>query len=469
MDQIVINEEQLEQLSREELIALVKLLLGEIERLNARVAELEARSSSGKPPATSRNSSQPPSRDQKANASEKKSPKRVGAKPGHPAATRPLVENPDRVIEAKVEQCVNCHADLHEVPPVRIVRHQVEELPPTRPLVIETRIHELECPHCHTLQRGVPPEGLEPTRSFGPRLEATIIYYKQEQHLSYERIAETMRDLWGVELSEGGINAILRRGGEAAQPEADKIAAAVAESAIIGSDETSARVKGRNWWQWVFRSAAGVVHIIAPTRGAEVIRQFMGRHCAECWVSDCYSSQLLAPAKNRQLCLAHQIRDLERAIEQDRQSRWAAEMQELFREAIHLWNRFTLAGEMTLTGYLRRVREIENRLDKLLAEDQTGTAAQRLYERYVKHRDHLLVFLSYPGVPPTNNACESALRPSVIHRKVTNGFRSEWAAKGYAALETVLDTAKLQGRRVFDVLIELMGKPVLPFLDTSEP
>ena len=123
--------------------------------------------------------------------------------------------------------------------------------------------------------------------------------------------------------------------------------------------------------------------------------------------------------------------------------------------------------DLTLTGYLRRVTEIENRLAELLAADQAGTAAQNLYQRYVKHRDHLLVFLRSPGVPPDNNACERALRPSVIHRKLTNGFRSEWAAKGYAALETVLETAKLQGRRVFDVLVELMGKPVLHYLDTS--
>jgi hypothetical protein len=143
----------------------------------------------------------------------------------------------------------------------------------------------------------------------------------------------------------------------------------------------------------------------------------MGSNCAECWVSDCYSSQLLSPATYRQLCLSHQLRALERVIEQDAQLRWPVEVQELFREAIHLWNRFTSSDELTLTGYLRRVTELDNRLDDLLAEDQTGTAAQNLSERYLKHRDHLLVFLSYPGVPPDNNACERALRPSVIHAR----------------------------------------------------
>ena len=64
MSQIVISAEQLEKLPREELVALVKLLLAEIEQLKARIAELEAQVSSGTPPATSRNSSQPPSRDQ---------------------------------------------------------------------------------------------------------------------------------------------------------------------------------------------------------------------------------------------------------------------------------------------------------------------------------------------------------------------------------------------------------------------
>jgi hypothetical protein len=92
MNQIVISEEQLEKLPGEELVALVKLLFAEIERLNARIAELEAQLSSHPPPATSRNSSQPPSRDQKANLGEKKSQKRVGAKPGHKAAVRPLAD-----------------------------------------------------------------------------------------------------------------------------------------------------------------------------------------------------------------------------------------------------------------------------------------------------------------------------------------------------------------------------------------
>jgi len=470
MSKATIDHQQLENLTREELIVLVKALFKENSELKTRLAALEAELAKlKKPPATSSNSSQPPSRDEKPDQGEKKSGKQVGAKPGHERATRPLVENPDRVIEAKVERCANCHTELSQTPPARIIRHQITELPPARPIVIETQTHEIECPNCRTLQRGAPPAGLEPLRMFGPRLEATVIYYKQKQHLSVERIVEVMRELHGVELSEGGVVAILRRGGGAAQPVAAEIAAEVAQSEVIGSDETSVRVKAWNYWHWVFRSVAGVAHIIDRSRGAEVVRKFMGAKRAECWVSDCLGAQLSAPAENRQLCLAHQIRDLERLIEQEPELIWAVRMKALFQEAIHLRNRFRDEGQMTVSGYCRRVTELKNRLAELLAEDQSGTIARKLYARYVKHQDHLLYFLNHPEVPPTNNACEQALRPSVIHRKVTNGFRSEWAATAYAALETVIDTAKLKGRKAFEALVELMGIPVLPFLDTPAP
>jgi transposase len=92
-------------------------------------------------------------------------------------------------------------------------------------------------------------------------------------------------------------------------------------------------------WQWVFRSQAGVCHLIRPSWSAEVIQDFMGEARAECWVCDCYGAQLRAPAERFQLCLAHQLRDLERLIEQPPRLQWAVEMQELFREAIHLWKR----------------------------------------------------------------------------------------------------------------------------------
>lgn len=104
-----------------------------------------------------------------------------------------------------------------------------------------------------------------------------------------------------------------------------------------------------------------------------------------------------------------------------------------------------------------------------MEQEITGERALGLQARFTKHRDKLLTFLHYPGVPPTNNVSERALRPSVIHRKVTNGFRSEWGAKGYAALQSVIATAHLKGEQVFESLVTLMGAPMLHFLSPSDP
>lgn len=465
------NHAQLEAASHAELITLVQQLIElvsqqqlEIQRLQTEVSRLS------QPPPNSRNSSTPPSRDQKSSRSNPKDRKKHGPPFGHQRHTRPLVDDPDRIIEAAVQTCSQCQSSLLGVEPLNIIRHQVTELPVVKPIVIETRQHQVCCPHCQTHNLGILPVGLAAERHFGPQLEATIIYLKQQQHLSYERIVEALRDLWGVEISQGGIASVIERAARLAIPKAAEIKDAVRTSQQIHSDETSARVKGRNWWQWVFRSQAGIYFTIQPRRNAQVIRDFMGEAVAEVWSSDCFSAQLKAPAKEFQLCLAHQLRDLQRVLDENPKHTWARAVQKLLREAIHLKNRFeSMSSEMTVNGYCRRVMEIENKLDAQLSCRVKGLRAGKLLARFKEHREKLLIFLREPEVPPTNNLSEQALRPSVIHRKVTNGFRSEWGAQGYAALQSVIATAKVKGQNVFATLVELVGLPVLSYLQHSTP
>jgi transposase len=469
---MVLTPEQVDLLPSEELRPLLKKLLAEFEALLKRVADLEAENERLRQrldkSANSRNSSQPPSRDQKLNQPSGKPNKKHGPAFGHQKFSRPLVDNPDRVIQVPVTECEQCLADLTNIPPEDFERRQITELPPAKPLVIETRQHQTTCPHCLTLNRGVLPEGLEAERYFGPNLEATVIFYKQTQHLSIERIVETMRDLHGVNLSEGTVASILERAGKKAQPIAEAIKEQVIAGQVIRSDETSARVKAKNWWQWVFISENGVYHTIAPTRSAAEITEVMSQLAVKVWVCDCYGAQLKAPAEVFQLCLAHQLRDLQRVLDNSPEELWAKAAQKLFRDAIHLRNRFA-SGEMTLSGFMRRVTQTENQLDRLLEEELKNEAARKLQSRFSKHRDKLLTFLHYPALPPTNNESEQALRGSVIHRKVTNGFRSEWGAKAYAALQTIIATAKQKGEQAFQALVNLMGKPVLPFLEVPSP
>jgi transposase len=463
--------DQLDQISHTDLVALVKELIARIERLEEENRQLKAEIERLKqPPATSKNSSQPPSRDQKSNRPPDKPKKKHGPPFGHKRSVRELIDNPDRTISAKVEQCEQCQLNLHGIEPEKIVRRQVTELPEYRPIVIETQQHEVVCPDCQCLNRGQLPFALEAERYFGPRLEATVVYLKQQQHLSYERIVQTVREMFGLELSEGAIASIIARAGKRAAVEAAEIKKQVISSPVIKSDETSARVGGDNFWHWVFIGASAIYHLIAPRRNAKVIEDLMGEARAEVWVCDCFSAQLKAPAAVFQLCLQHQLRDLQRILDRKPNSVWAAEMQTLFRKAIHLNNRNDCPKpQLTLTGYMRRVSEVENNLDALLNRRLSDSGERKLQNRFLLHRDKLLTFLYYPGVPPTNNQSEQALRTAVIHRKVTNGFRSDWGADAYADLLSVIATSKIKGQRVFETLVNLMGHPVLPYLDASSP
>jgi LPS sulfotransferase NodH len=123
---------------------------------------------------------------------------------------------------------------------------------------------------------------------------------------------------------------------------------------------------------------------------------------------------------------------------------------------------FTLSKE----GFARQVAILENRLKQLL-QRTFRRLGSNLLKRYRKYRDSLFVFLHRSDVPAHNNACERALRPSVFHRKVMGSFRSDWGAQGYAALATVLNTAKRHGESTFQKLVALLGQPVLPFLEST--
>lgn len=342
---MISEKASIEELSREELIAL-------LYELTKRVRELEEQLRLKKTPTTSKNSSQPPSRDYKGEKKKRQRSRKKGAKFGHEKQERELVEKPDKVFYALVDNCQTCHINLLDQAPRQIIRRQITELPEIKPVVIETQQYEVICPCCGEIQRGKLPEGMEVGRYFGPRLEATITTLHHEHHVSFERLVQLCSELFNLSLSTGGAVAIIQRAGKAVFGEAEKIGEQVRQSKVIGSDETHARVHGDNWWQWVFVSEKAEYHLIMPSRGYDVIETFMRECEAEVWVCDCWKPQLNAPAKMCQICLAHQIRNLQGLIEKRPQLAWAREMQALFRKAIHLGNRRI---QMTARGYQRQV------------------------------------------------------------------------------------------------------------------
>ena len=454
------TQDDLARMSREELIQLILAQYEQLVQLKKDYEALRLKLEKGKkPPTNSSNSSQPLSRDHKRSLPSDRRKRRHGPPAGHARHERKFMANPDHIVEVKAETCSHCHAGLHSAEGVLRDVNQITELPPAKAEVIEVRQYEVSCPECGGAQVGEPPAGLEMERAFGARLEATVVYYRQEQHMSYQRTQAALLNLHGVEISQGGIDKIMQRAGNKALQEVEPIRERVRQSAVIHCDETGSRVDAQNWWEWVFCSLRGVLHVIRFNRSSDVIQDVMGDAQAEVWVSDCLSSQLKAPARQRQICLAHQLRNLQAVVDVYPTAFWPQAMQALFRAAIRLHDqRHQLLPEQ----FRQKVGRIEQLCDGLLKRPLSHDRAGKLQRRYRKHRPSLFVFLYRTDVEPTNNRSERALRPSVIHRKVIGCFRSGWGAQAYAALASVIDTAELSGVHAFEAIQSLVGLPSLP-------
>jgi transposase len=277
-------------------------------------------------------------------------------------------------------------------------------------------------------------------------------YLKTFQALSYERLQAALADLFGLTISQGGLMNLLRRAQGRFQAGREEAVSALRRAEVVACDETSVRVEGVNAYHWVFRCQEAVVHHAAPTRAASVIREMMQGHRPTVWLSDRYSAQQ-GHAAAQQTCLAHLARDVAYAREA---SQDGVPLRLGLRSAFDLAGGITSFAASTL-GAKRRA--LERRLADIVAAPTRCDLARDLQRKFRRARDQLLTFVSFPGaVAVTNNACERDLRPAVVQRKVTNGYRARWSAEGEAAIRTVVDTARLSsGASPFSTILKTLS------------
>jgi transposase len=217
------------------------------------------------------------------------------------------------------------------------------------------------------------------------------------------------------------------------------------------------RLQGKTWWEWVFVGTLAVLHIIRPTRGRAVPHSLFGAIRPQVWVSDMLGSQR-GHGLDWQVCLAHLLRDAQYAIECG-DAAFSAAFKRLLLRAIAIGRRREQLKDTTLAQYRA---DMDRRLDRIMALHPLGETGQKLRKRIARHRAHLFVFVTDRDVPSTNNVSERNLRPSVIFRKVTNGFRCEWSAETYAAFRSVVSTAKANRTAVLDALRAALLTSQLP-------
>jgi len=364
-----------------------------------------------------------------------------GAKPGHAAAHRPAPQHIDEGKEHRLECCPCCGGQLQRCHRTR--SRTIEDfLTDLRTIVTEHTVHRDYCPHCRKHVEPVVPDAM-PNAKLGHRVVSLTSWLHYGLGLSIEQVRELVLCQFGTHISAGGLVALWQRVAEVFTPWYEQIGLDARSGAVLHADETGWRMNGVTWWLWCFANPTTCYYMLDPSRGSPALEKFFAEAFDGVLVTDFWAAYD-AFARERQCCLAHLLRELEKVDLTNKTAEWKAfskMLRRLARDGIRLRKREDFMPEK----YRSRIHRIDARLMALATATYADADAIRLAKRLDRHRDELFTFLDYPAVPYDNNLAERMIRPVVILRKNCQSNRSEKGTAVQAVLMSVYRTLKLRG------------------------
>jgi len=437
-------------------------LTGVNERLEARVAELERRLNR-----SSRNSSLPPSRDPPSAPKRpgwKGSGRMRGGQPGHEGRNRRLLppEQVDEIVDHWPERCRSCahvFAEPELVDAVEPWRRQVAELPPIAVRVTERRLHGVSCPECATATRAEPPREL-PRSAFGPRLQAAVVTLAVRNRVSRRDTTELARELFGVELSTGSVDAIIQRAGDALAGPYTELEQRIKTAAAVNIDETGWKTCGGNRTLWGALTSRTAVFRIAAGRHAFEARTLLGERFAGIVCSDRWRGYDYLDPTQRQLCWAHLLRDFTAHSEgMAEQRQFGGDGLQIARDLFAAWEAYQADSDRARLQ--AQIAPLQDKLRALLeraARKSPRTKYHRDFARnLLKRWPALWTFSHTDGVEPTNNHAERGLRGAVIYRKLSLGSQSDQGERTIERLLSASVTCRLREQSLFAYLAHALA------------
>ena len=369
-----------------------------------------------------------------------------------------MASNPTQTVEMRASSCPHCRADVSGARQWLCEAYDHVELPPIEPVVTRINLYGGACPNCSRRFRAAAPAAMPPGSPFGAKLRAMVIYLRYMHGIAFERLSRTSGDLFGVKLSEGALVNMLKQAAGAFAVQTERIRDDLMAAPVLASDETGMRVGKRNFWFWVVHHKDSAVFLVDPTRAKRVLEDFLAGRRPPFWLSDRYGGQKGFAKRQHQFCLAHLIRDAQYAMDAGDDC-FAPGLITLFKRACRIGRERDQLSDRQLAFYHRKYVKKLSELLKLHPAHQEGI---KLHKTIGEIRRNLFVFLTNRALEATNNASERALRPCVTFRKITNGFRTEWGAKLYADIRSVLETARRRDIDPLDALLKTLQASPLP-------
>jgi transposase len=430
--------------------------------LEARVAALEAELAKARK--NSGNSSKPPSGDivTPPNKEKKKKPGRPrkrkrGGQPGHERHERTPF-GPEEIDDHwiwRYDVCPCCAGKLVDAQHPPRTLQQIES--PQVSVKIEQHDSQPQwCDCCQKIFIPSLPEDLRKAGLVGPRLTALVGFLKGVCHMSFSTIRKYFRDVIGVRISRGMLRKLVGKVSDALAEPYEALLALLAAEDRLNVDETGHKENGKRLWTWCFRAYLYTIYKVSPSRGSEVLVEVLGKEfngVLGCDYFSAYRKYMKDFNVLLQFCLAHFIRDVRFLAEHPNKKnkahgeRLLADLRRLF-SVIH--RRDEYASEENYRRALERARD-QLVWDATRRSPQT-TEAFNLANRFRKHAESYFRFITEPDVEPTNNLAEQAMRFVAIHRRITQGTRSEDGRRWCERIWTVIQTCGQQSRSVFEFL-----------------
>jgi transposase len=427
--------------------------------LKTALAQLQAQLAAARKDSST--SSKPPSSDivkpPKPPLPEGQDKRRIGGQPGHPKHERALFP-PEQVNGGSHdhfwELCPTCGHGLQPSTAAPRVVQQIEihEVP----LEIEEHCsHPGWCPHCQKVRYAPFPLMIERGGLVGPRLTTLIAYLKGACHASYSTVRKFLRDVVRVTISRGQLVKILGKVSAALERPYAELLEDLPAQARLNIDETGHRQNGARMWTWCFRAGLYTLFKIDPTRSGDVLIDVLGKEFDGVLGCDYFSAYRRYQREFGvliQFCLAHLIRDVKflTTLADARDRAYGERLREALRQLFAVIHRREHLSPEAFQDQLEAARTEVLRCGT--QEVPETKHSRNLAKRFEKHGESYFRFLTEPGVEPTNNLAEQAIRFVVLDRLVTQGTRSEAGNRWCERIWTVIATCGQQGRSVFDYL-----------------
>lgn len=446
--------ERVHSFGREAVVVFALALTGRIAEQNARLVRLESRPpGSSIVPDTGTHPLSPSTPSgmipvyAKPPASKRR--KKAGAKEGHPGARRARPERIDQRREHRLKQCPDCGGRLQRCTRsrTRIIEDIPEEI---TPVVIEHTIHRDYCPHCKKDVEPIVPDAM-PGATLGHHIVGLTSWFHYGLGITVSQVIDILGYHLQTRLTSGGLIDAWRRLALVLLEWYEQIAEEARKSAVLHADETGWRVEGQTHWLWCFANHTVCYYMIDRCRGSPALQKFFGEAFAGTLIHDFWAPYESIETADRQYCLVHLLRELEKVDERNTSDEWQAFAKKL-RRLIHDGLRLRKRTDFSPNRYRSRIHLIDRRLTQLAQWQRPNGSvvyrdadALRLARRLRSHWDHLFTFLDRSDVPFDNNLAERCIRPAVILRKNSYANRSQQGAATQAVLMTIYRTLKLRG------------------------